>query len=363
MQQTLPESIKAGSPEVNKMSKKVSIIGNGNWGTTIGRLLARNTAESNIFDSNVRMWGYPEKFDGRDLCSVINTDRVNPKYLPGVILPDNLTAVDDLLSLKDSDILVFALPHQFVASIDGLRGQLSQSCVGVTLTKGLIEVGDDDIELISSYLQRTLGISMSVLMGANIASEVAQDFIAEGTLAGCEEAGGTLYKLFNCQTYRVTKVKDIYGVELSGTLKNIVAMAYGFAEGLGCATNTRVAVFRNGLAEIKKFFKYFYPMASSDTLFQSSGVADLLVSCMSGRNFKCAKEMAEKKMTLREVEETMTNTKLQGPGTAMVVHRYLKRLKRAEDFKLFSTVYKICFEGESYDAILSCISPESLLEC
>jgi glycerol-3-phosphate dehydrogenase (NAD+) len=345
------------------MSRKVSIIGNGNWGTTIGRLLARNTAESSIFDSNVRMWGYPEKYEDRDLCSIINTERTNPKYLRGVLLPDNLTAVDDLSSLKDSDILVFALPHRFVKTVDGLKGLLSSSCIGVTLTKGVIEVNGDDIELISSYLQRTLGINMSVLMGANIASEVAQDAVAEGTLAcGSEEAGEVLYKLFNCPSYRVTKVKDIYGVELSGTLKNIVAMAYGFSEGRGHPTNTRVAVFRNGLAEIKKFFKYFYPMASSDTLFQSSGVADLLVSCMSGRNFKCAKEMAEKEMTLSEAEKSMTNTQLQGPGTTLMIHKYLRRLKRVDDFKLFDTVYRICYEGEGYDAILSCISPESLSE-
>lgn len=343
------------------MSKKVSVIGNGNWGTAMGRLLAINAAESNIFDNNVRMWGYREMFEGRTLNSIINSERVNPKYLPGVHLPENLTAVDDICSLADSDVLVFAVPHQYINAIEPLRGLIKNKCIGVSLIKGFIATEADDIELVSTSIQKMLEIDVSVMMGANIASQVAQDMISEGTLAYTDdEAAETIYKLFNCYTYRVTKIKDIYGVELSGTLKNIVSLAYGFAEGLGYCTNTKVAVFRNGLAEIRKFFKFFYPMATSESLFQSSGIGDLLVSCMSGRNYNCGRLMAEKRMSLSDVEKTMETTKLQGPGTAAVVYNHLRRLKRVEDFPLMSTVYRICYENETCNAILSCISPDSI---
>lgn len=346
------------------MSKKVSIIGNGNWGTAVGRLLAINAAESNIFDNNVRMWGYHEVFEGRSLNSIINSEKTNPRYLPGVHLPENLTAVDDMCELADSDILVFALPHQYIDAINVLKGRLGKcGCIGVSLIKGFVATESGDIELVSTVIQRTLGIDVSVMMGANIASQVAQDAVSEGTLGYTdEEAADIIYRLFNCYTYRVTKIKDIYGVELSGTLKNIVSMAYGFAEGLGYSTNTRAAVFRNGLAEIRKFFKFFYPMATSESLFQSSGIGDLLVSCMCGRNYNCARTMAEKKMALEEAEKTMCFTKLQGPGTALAIYNYLKRLKRVEDFPVMSTVYRICYEHEAYDAILGCISPESVKE-
>lgn len=345
------------------MSKKVSVIGNGNWGTAIARLLAINTIESNIFDNDVRMWGYHEVFEGKALNSTINNERVNSKYLPGIYLPENLTAVDDICALADSDILVFAVPHQFINVIEPLKGLVKSSCIGVSLIKGFIATEDDDIELVSTVIQRSLEISVSVVMGANIANQVAQDMVSEATLAYTdEEAADVVYKLFNCYTYRVTKIKDMYGVELSGTLKNIVSMAYGFAEGLEYCTNTKVAVFRNGLAEIRKFFKFFYPMATSESLFQSSGIGDLLVSCMSGRNHQCAKVMAGKKITLEEAEKIMSLTKLQGPNTALVVYNHLKRLKRVDDFPLMSTVYRICYEKESCDAILSCISPESVKE-
>lgn len=345
------------------MSKRVSVIGNGNWGTAVARLLAMNAAESSIFDNNVRMWGHHEMYEGRSLNVVINSKRENPRYLPGVHLPENLTAVDDICSLADSDVLVFVVPHQFVGVIEPLRGLVKSSCIGVSLIKGFIGTENDDIELVSTLIQKMLGVEMTVVMGANIASQVAEDAVSEGTLGYMdEEAAEVVYRLFNCYTYRVTRIKDMYGVELSATLKNIVAIAYGFAEGLGYCTNTKVAVFRNGLAEIRKFFKFFYPMATSDSLFQSSGIGDLLVSCMSGRNYHCGKLMAEKRMVLDEVEKSMCATKLQGPGTACIVYNYLKRLKRVEDFPVMSTVYRICYERESFDAILSCISPECVRE-
>lgn len=343
------------------MSKKISIIGNGNWGTAIGRLLANNTIESSIFEKDVRMWGCSEEFEGRVLNDIINSDSINPKYLPGIHLPENLKAVDDIRTLGDSDVLVFALPHQYIEAIEPLKGLVKNNCIGVSLTKGFIDAEDGDIDLVSRSIHRILDINVSVMMGANIADQVARDMISEGTLGYTDEdAADIVYKLFNSYTYRVTKIKDVYGVEISGTLKNVVSMAYGFAEGLGYCTNTKVAIFRNGFAEMRKFFKFFYPMATTESLFQSSGVGDLLVSCMSGRNFRCAKIMAEKRMDLKEAEETMRFTKLQGPTTALIVYNYLKRQKRIDEFPLMSTVYRICYEDEAYDSILECISFESI---
>ncbi|KHN70576.1 glycerol 3 phosphate dehydrogenase [Ordospora colligata] len=343
------------------MSKKVSIIGNGNWGTTIGRLIAINTMESSIFSNEVRMWGCHEEFEGRVLNEIINSDNINPKYLPGIHLPENLKAESDLYNLADSDILVFALPHQYIDVIAPLKGLVKSSCIGVSLTKGFIGTEDGYIDLVSRVIHKMLDISVSVVMGANIANQVARDMISEATL-GCidDEAADVIYKLFNSYTYRVTRIKDVYGVEISGALKNVVAMAYGFAEGLGYCSNTKVAIFRSGLAEMRKFFKFFYPMATIESLFQSSGIGDLLVSCMEGRNYSCAKIMAEKRLKLNEAEGTMCYTKLQGPGTAFVVFNYLKKQNRVDDFPLMSTVYRICYEGNAYDAILECISSESI---
>ncbi|ADM11473.1 glycerol 3-phosphate dehydrogenase [Encephalitozoon intestinalis ATCC 50506] len=343
------------------MSKKVSIIGNGNWGTAIGRLLASNTMESSIFEKDVRMWGYREEFEGRILSDIINSERNNPKYLPGIHLPENLKAVEDICTLSDSDVLVFALPHQYIKAIEPLKGLVKSNCIGVSLTKGFIGAEDGDIDLVSRSIHRILNINVSVVMGANIADQVARDMISEGTLGYTDEdAADIVYKLFNSYTYRITKIKDVYGVEISGALKNIVSMGYGFAEGLGYCCNTKVAIFRNGFAEMRKFFKFFYPMATIESLFQSSGVGDLLVSCISGRNFKCAKLMAEKRMSLKEAEDTMCFTKLQGPNTALIVYNYLKRQKRTDEFPLISTVYRICYEDKGYDSILECISSESI---
>ena len=96
----------------------VCVIGSGNWGSAIARVIALNAETSAGFESRVRMWVYEEVIDGRNLTDVINTDHENPKYLPGIALPANVVAVADLASaVKDASILVWVLPHQFLGRL------------------------------------------------------------------------------------------------------------------------------------------------------------------------------------------------------------------------------------------------------
>ena len=96
----------------------VCVIGSGNWGSAIARVVALNTESSAAFESRVRMWVYEEVIDGRNLTDIINTDHENPKYLPGVALPANVVAVADLASaVQGASILVWVLPHQFLGRL------------------------------------------------------------------------------------------------------------------------------------------------------------------------------------------------------------------------------------------------------
>ena len=140
-----------------------------------------------------------------------------------------------------------------------------------------------------------------------------------------DDANGLLFqKAFDCPSLKVGIVKDTVGVELCGALKNIVAIGAGFVDGLGYGGNTKAAIMRIGLLEMKKFCNMFYSDIDDDTFLESCGVADLITTCFGGRNRKCAelfarcqKEGSPKTWDVIEAEE-LNGQKLQGTGTAKV---------------------------------------------
>lgn len=158
----------------------------------------------------------------------------------------------------------------------------------MSLTKGISSDGDK-MRLISEDIEEALGVECSVLMGANLAGEVADGKFCEATI-GCKtlENGEELKMLFDTPNFRIRVTTDFEAVELCGALKNIVACAAGFADGLGWAYNVKSAIIRLGLLETKKFVEHFYPTSEGHTYFESCGVADLITTCYGGRNRKVA---------------------------------------------------------------------------
>ena len=128
-------------------------------------------------------------------------------------------------------------------------------------------------------------------------------------------------------------VKDTVGVELCGALKNIVAIGAGFVDGLGYGGNTKAAIMRIGLLEMKKFCNMFYNDIDDDTFLESCGVADLITTCFGGRNRKCAEAFAESRVrgeprSWEEIETSMLNgQKIQGTLTAQEIMPLIKHHK------------------------------------
>ncbi|KAI9590807.1 NAD-dependent glycerol-3-phosphate dehydrogenase C-terminus-domain-containing protein [Syncephalis fuscata] len=335
--------------------ERVCIIGSGNWGSAIAKIVGRNVADSPLFDAHVNMWVFEEMVEGRKLTDIINTEHVNVRYLPGIQLPENIHAVPDLRdAVRDATILIFVVPHQFVQGIcDQLRGSIPSTTKAISLIKG-VDVKGVGLSLISDVIAESLSIDVSVLMGANIANEVAQDKFCETTV-GCRiRANGELFrKLFNTQYFRVNVVEDVAGVELCGALKNIVAIGAGLADGLDYGDNTKAALVRIGLMEMKKFARMFYSGVKEETFFESCGVADLITTCSGGRNRRVAEAHARTGKSFEELEREMLNgQKLQGTSTAYELHEILEKKGLCKEFPLFTTIYEICYENHAPSRII-----------
>jgi len=338
--------------------KKVCIVGSGNWGSAIARLVGHNAARlPERFQREVSMWVFEEEVNGRKLTEIINTDHENVKYLPGRTLPTNVVAVPDIAAAAaDADFLIFVLPHQFIKrACAPLQGKLKAGAHGLSLVKGFAIQPGGGIKLISELIAEEMGLPVSVLMGANLANEVADEKFCETTIGAKEaEAGDDLKVLFQTDNFRVTVVSDAQTVEICGALKNIVACAAGFCDGLKCGDNTKAACIRLGLKEMMKYGEVFYPGGKASTYFESCGVADLITTCYGGRNRKVSEAFVTRKASIAQLEAEMLNgQKLQGPETAAEVNYMLKAKGLEADFPLFTTVHRIC-TGE--------LQPEQLLD-
>uniref|UniRef100_A0A8C9UM73 Glycerol-3-phosphate dehydrogenase [NAD(+)] n=1 Tax=Spermophilus dauricus TaxID=99837 RepID=A0A8C9UM73_SPEDA len=313
------------------------------------------------FASTVKMWVFEETVNGRKLTDIINNDHENVKYLPGHKLPENVVRPwGENEAVQDADLLVFVIPHQFIHKIcDEITGRVPKKALGITLIKGIDE-GPEGLKLISDIIREKMGIDISVLMGANIASEVAAEKFCETTIGSKIMENGLLFKeLLQTPNFRITVVDDADTVELCGALKNIVAVGAGFCDGLLCGDNTKAAVIRLGLMEMIAFARIFCKgQVSTATFLESCGVADLITTCYGGRNRRVAEAFARTGKTIEELEKEMLNgQKLQGPQTSAEVYLYriLKQKGLMDKFPLFTAVYQICYEGRPVSEMLSCL--------
>lgn len=347
-------------------AKRIAIIGSGNWGSTIAKIIGKNVYNNPKFEKTVNMYVYEEMVNDRKLTEIINTDHENVKYLPGHKLTDNVVAVPDVVKAAEgADILIFVLPHQFMTNTcKPLVGNVKSTAFGVSLCKGFYVNPAGGVDLISNMVKDLLSIECCVLMGANIANEVANESFCEATIGSSNIANGQLLKeAMSTPYFRIVVVKDSEVVESCGALKNIVAVGAGFCDGLDFGDNTKAAVIRLGLMEMIKFAEVFYPGHQARTFFESCGVADLVTTCYGGRNRKVAAAFAKTGKSIAELEKELLNgMKLQGPETAKEVNILLKSKNLEATFPLFTAVHKICMGEETVQFFIDALRnhPEHL---
>ncbi|PBK85760.1 sn-glycerol-3-phosphate dehydrogenase NAD+ [Armillaria gallica] len=347
--------------------EKIAIVGSGSWGTALARVAALNAAGREGFDPEVRIWVREHEVPGRGkLTEIFNRTHQNERYLPNVDLPENLVAVPSLKeTVRNASLILIVVPHQYLPGIlEELKepGLISSRARAISAIKGVEVVIQKDeqgnsstaeIHTYPSVIEKELGIPCTALGGANIALDVGRGEFCETTIGVPSAKDAALWHaVFDGPTFRVHPIEDVAGVSLSGALKNVVALAAGFVDGMGLGGNTKAAILRIGLLEMSTFTLEFFPGSSPLTFsHHSAGVADLITTSFGGRNRKCAEAFIKSKpqysggKSFEQLEKELLNgQKLQGTLTSREVFEFLEAQGRLEGYPLFEKVYRIAFE-------------------
>jgi len=340
--------------------RRISVYGAGNWGTTVGKLVASNVKKfPSTFHENVNMYVYEEQVDGQNLSAIINSKHENPKYLPNIKLPENLKAVPDMAkSVENSDIIFFVLPFQFAEkSLQTISKHIKKDAYFVTLAKGVyFDEKNKDLLLLSQIIKNMTGVPCYSMMGANIANEVASGNLCETTI-GCDSEPHTeeLKKVLTSENFLTEASRDIAPVEILGALKNIYAFGYGMLSEVEHVTHcTQVTMLRMAMVEMLAFIRYYCAKKAIPThdlkslTFHSCAYPDLFASSLGGRNSRMGKLFSSdfykngqpKKVEEYEAEH-LNGQKIQGTLTAAEMAKYLRAHDLLDQYPLMAKIHHI----------------------
>ena len=310
----------------------VGIIGAGSWGTALSVLLYDN-------GHHVTVWS----IDPQEV-QMLDVKREHQKKLPGVKLPDDMKITGDLESaVRGKDFLVLAVPSPFTrATAKKMVPYVSEGQIIVDVAKGIEET---TLMTLSQQIEEEIPqADVAVLSGPSHAEEVGRKLPTTCVVgAKTRKTAEYLQSAFISNVFRVYTSPDILGIELGGSLKNVIALAAGMADGLGYGDNTRAALITRGIAEIARLG---VKMGGKIQTFTGlTGIGDLIVTCASvhSRNRKAGYLMGQGKT----MQEAMDEVQMVVEG----VYSAKAAAKLAEKYQvsmpIVAEVNSILFEGKS----------------
>lgn len=309
---------------------EISIIGSGSWATAIANLLGEN--------QDVLMYA-------RDLNLVnsINENHINTKYFPDKKLRENIRATANVEALFKNKYIVNSIPTQSIRSVyENLNPFFDKSKVIINLSKGL--------ELnthfrISEILEDILGdINYAIISGPSHAEEVIKEMPTTLVCASNDiKLAKEIQNIFNRDYFRVYTSTDVIGVEIGGSIKNILAFGIGMADGLSYGDNSKAALITRGIHEMERFAISFG--ADEKTINGLSGIGDLIVTATSNlsRNNRAGKLVGKG----YSIEDSIAKVKMvvEGIPTTRAVYELSK--EKNIEMPITYEIYKVLFEGKS----------------
>lgn len=310
---------------------KIAVLGDGGWGTTLSILLYRKKYD-------ITLWGvFPE------YISYLKDKRENNKFLAGISIPNELKITDSIEeATKGAEVIVLAVPSQYMRSIlEKLKPLNLKKAIFVNVAKG---IENSTLKRMSELIQEALGkVKIATLSGPSIAREVAKGIPA--TVVASSEVKGLAKKVqevFRAETLRVYTSDDLIGVELGGSLKNIIAIAAGINDGLGFGANSKAALLTRGLVEMARLGVAMG--AKKETFSGLSGMGDMITTCVSphGRNRWLGEEIGKGKK-LKDIQEE-TEMVVEGVATTKSAYELAKKYK--VEMPITEQIYQVLYHGK-----------------
>ncbi len=310
----------------------IGVIGGGSWGTALAILLLNN-------GHNVDIWI-------RDSLQIqhIKESNENQKYLPGIVIPPNLNLTNDISKvIYDKQIIVLAIPSHGVRQIlNETKNIINKDQVIVNVAKG---IENNTLLRISQIVEEILPYNpYAVLSGPSHAEEVARNMPTTVVSASKDKkVAEYVQDIFMSSYFRVYTNPDVVGVELGGSLKNVIALGAGISDGLGYGDNTKAALMTRGIIEMARLGKKMG--ANSATFSGLSGIGDLIVTCtsMHSRNRRAGILIGQGK-SLGEAIDSVGMV-VEGIKTTKSAYELAKREQVV--MPITEEIYQVLYEGKN----------------
>lgn len=316
----------------------IGVLGAGSWGTALANLLAGN-------NHHVIVWSID-----KNEIDMLNENYEQKLKLPGVKLNKSLTFSTDLeLAIKNMDMVVFAVPSPFV------RSTAKSAAVYVTEGQLIVNVGKGIEEstltaLVEVIEEEIPAAKVAVLSGPSHAEEVGREMVTTVTAGARDlETAKIIQDAFMNDYFRVYTSTDVTGIELGGSVKNVIALAAGISDGLGYGDNTKAALITRGMAEIIRLGMAMG--AKIETLSGLSGMGDLIVTCTSkhSRNRNAGYLIGQGKT----YEEAMSDVKMIVEGVYSAKATLMLARKYGVEMPIVEETNRVLFEGETAQEALN----------
>ncbi len=338
-----------------KNKLKISVIGAGSWGTALAVLLAGKGYA-------VSLWGHRSEHVDK-----LVKEGQNSKYLPGVLFPANLRPTANLQdAVGQSTLLVMAVPsHSYRQVFCQMLPFLAEKCRIVSAVKG---IENSTLQTMTQVMENVLeekGIKgptfeLGVISGPSFAKEVAKQVPTAVTIGFKSlQTAKEIQRIFVTDFFRVYASQDVIGLEISASMKNIIAIAAGVCDGLGYGLNTRAALITRGLAEMQRLG--IAMKADQATFSGLSGLGDLVLTCTGdlSRNRMVGLKLGAGK-TLDEIKKEMMMV-AEGIKTTRSIYDLAQKL--AIEMPILEQVYKIIYEDKKCsEAVRELLSRELKVE-
>ena len=311
----------------------ITVVGTGTWGTTLAVQLARA-------DRAVRWLARTESE-----AAQLRQSGENERFLPGTEIPPDICITSDPHeALEGSNLILLVVPSEAMRrNVRWIAPGIATDSILVSATKGLeTEAGKTMSTLIQEELPLLAPGHVLALSGPNLAREIARGQPAAAVLAGTDTAlTRQAREMLMLPRFRIYTSTDVFGVELGGALKNVMAIVAGICDGLQLGDNAKAALLTRGVAEMTRLG---VAMGAQPLTFAGlAGLGDLMATCASrqSRNRHVGEQLAQGK-SLDEILESMTNVAEGVPTTRAAV-----RLARQLDVELPITelLHEVLFGG------------------